>query len=412
MKNQTMTYRKTYLDGAANTPLDPKVLSAMEEYMKDGYVGNSFSLYDDGIRSMQAVEEARDKIAAALETGGEYDVYFTSGATEANNWAIQSACFRTLKNRLNKRAILLTATEHSSVLNTAKHMAEAGFEARIIDYPKGGVVDAAFVGKYLDDSVAIVCVMAVNNETGTVNDIRSVAKLCNGKKIPLLCDCTQLIGGGNSLKGLSLENGSWVDYASFSSHKIYGPTGVGCLVRHKGSPIEPFIVGGAQEGGLRGGTSNTAGIVGLGEAMRLHTRRETVAHFESLSAYMGRKLKEAEKLYGKGAIVLNEPISGHKAPNICSVRCDLLPDNVYLLDQLIAMGVECSASSACDASSEGVGDAKPSHVLVALGLSPAQINHTVRISFTRLTTEEDIDFFFSALYNIIDNFQGGKNTNE
>lgn len=408
MKNQTMTYRKTYLDGAANTPLDPKVLSAMEEYMKDGYVGNSFSLYDDGIRSMQAVEEAREKIAAALETEGEYDVYFTSGATEANNWAIQSACFRALKNRLNKRAILLTATEHSSVLNTATHMAEAGFEARVMDYPKGGVVDAAFVEKYLDDSVAIVCVMAVNNETGTVNDVRSVAKLCNARGIPLLCDCTQLIGGGNSLKGLNLEDGSWVDYASFSSHKIYGPTGVGCLVRHKGSPIEPFIIGGAQEGGMRGGTSNTAGIVGLGEAMRLHTRRETVAHFEDLSVYMGRKLKEAEKLYGKGAIVLNEPISGHKAPNIYSVRCDLLPDNAYLLDQLIAMGVECSASSACDASSEGVGDAKPSHVLVALGLSPAQINHTVRISFTRLTTEEDIDFFFSALYNIIDNFQGGK----
>ena len=408
MKNQTMKYRKTYLDGAANTPLDPKVLSAMEEYMKDGYVGNSFSLYDDGIRSMQAVEEAREKIAAALETGGEYDVYFTSGATEANNWAIQSACFRALKNRLNKRAILLTATEHSSVLNTARHMAEAGFEARVMDYPKGGVVDAAFVERYLDDSVAIVCVMAVNNETGTVNDVRSVAKLCNAKGIPLLCDCTQLIGGGNSLKGLNLEDGSWVDYASFSSHKIYGPTGVGCLVRHKGSPIEPFIIGGAQEGGMRGGTSNTAGIVGLGEAMRLHTCRETVAHFESLSAYMGRKLKEADELYGKGAIVLNEPISGHKAPNIYSVRCNLLPDNVYLLDQLIAMGVECSASSACDASSEGVGDAKPSHVLVALGLSPAQINHTARISFTRLTTEEDIDFFFSALYNIVDNFQGGK----
>lgn len=408
MKNQTMKYRKTYLDGAANTPLDPKVLSAMEEYMKDGYVGNSFSLYDDGIRSMQAVEEAREKIAAALETGGEYDVYFTSGATEANNWAIQSACFRALKNRLNKRAILLTATEHSSVLNTARHMAEAGFEARVMDYPKGGVVDAAFVERYLDDSVAIVCVMAVNNETGTVNDVRSVAKLCNAKGIPLLCDCTQLIGGGNSLKGLNLDAGSWIDYASFSSHKIYGPTGVGCLVRHKGSPIEPFIIGGAQEGGMRGGTSNTAGIVGLGEAMRLHTCRETVAHFESLSAYMGRKLKEADELYGKGAIVLNEPISGHKAPNIYSVRCNLLPDNVYLLDQLIAMGVECSASSACDASSEGVGDAKPSHVLVALGLSPAQINHTARISFTRLTTEEDIDFFFSALYNIVDNFQGGK----
>ena len=160
---------------------------------------------------------------------------------------------------------------------------------------------------------------------------------------------------------------------------------------------------------MRGGTSNTAGIVGLGEAMRLHTCRETVTHFERLSAYMGHKLKEAEELYGEGSVTLNEPISSHKAPNIYSVRCNMLPDNIYLLDQLIAMGVECSASSACDAGSDGVGDSKPSHVLVALGLSPAQINHTVRISFTRLTTEEDIDFFFSALYNIIGKFQGGKN---
>lgn len=402
MGNQSIKYRKTYLDGAANTPLDPEVLSVMEEYMRNGYVGNSFSLYDDGIRSMQAVEEAREKISAALETGGKYDIYFTSGATEANNWAIQSACFRTLRDRSNKRAILLTATEHSSVLNTAKHMAEAGFEARIMDYPKNGVVDAAFVEKYLDDTIAIACVMAVNNETGTINDIRSVAKLCNERGIPLLCDCTQLIGGGKSLKDLDLEDGSWVDYASFSSHKIYGPTGVGCLVCHKGSPLDPFIIGGAQEDGMRGGTSNTAGIVGLGEAMRLHTCHETASHFESLSAYMGRKLKEAERLYGEGAITLNEPMSDHKAPNIYSVRCNPLPDNIYLLDQLIAMGVECSASSACDAESNGVGDSKPSHVLVALGLSPTQINHTVRISFTRLTTEEDIDFFFSALYNIIE----------
>ena len=409
MKNQSMKYRKTYLDGAANTPLDPKVLAVMEEYMKDGYVGNSFSLYDDGIRSMQAVEEARGKISAALETDGKYDIYFTSGATEANNWAIQSACFRTLKERSNKRAILLTATEHSSVLNTAKHMAEAGFEARIMDYPENGVVDAAFVERYLDDKVAIVCVMAVNNETGTINDIRSVAKLCNARKIPFLCDCTQLIGGGKSLKGLNLEDGSWVDYVSFSSHKIYGPTGVGCLVCHKGSPLSPFIVGGAQEYGMRGGTSNTAGIVGFGEAMYLHTCHETVSHFEGLSAYMHYKLKEAEKLYGEGAIALNEPVTDHKAFNICSLRCDLLPDNIYLLDQLIAMGVECSASSACDAESDGVGDSKPSHVLVALGLSHAQINHTVRISFTRLTTEEDIDFLFFALYNIIEKYQGGKN---
>lgn len=404
MKKQKIRYRKTYLDGAANTPLDPKVLSAMEEYMKDGYVGNSHSLYDDGIRSMLAIEEARDKISKALKLGDDYEVYFTSGATEANNWAIQSTCFDALKNNSNKRAILLTATEHSSVLNTAKHMAEIGFEARIMDYPAGNVVGAEHVAKYLNGGVALVCVMAINNETGTINDIKSVAKLCNGRGIPLLCDCTQLVGGGKSFEDLDLEEGTWIDYASFSSHKIYGPTGVGCLIRHKGSPIEPFVIGGAQENGMRGGTSNTAGIVGLGEAMALHTNKETVSHFNELSSYMDKKIEESN-----GAIAANVRTSPGKANNIYSLRCDALPDNVYLLDQIVALGVECSASSACDANSEGVDDAKPSHVLAAMRLTPAQMNHTIRVSFTRLTTKEDIDFLFAALYNIIERFQGGTN---
>lgn len=409
MTEQKIKYRKTYLDGAANTPLDPKVLSAMEEYMRDGYVGNSHSLYDDGIRSMLAIEEARGKISKALKLGDDYEVYFTSGATEANNWAIQSTCFDALKNNSNKRAILLTATEHSSVLNTAKHMAEVGFEARIMDYPAGNVVDAKHVERYLNGDVVLVCVMAINNETGTINDIKSIAKLCNEKGVPLLCDCTQLVGGGKSFEDLNLEKGTWIDYASFSSHKIYGPTGVGCLIKNKWSPIEPFVIGGAQENGLRGGTSNTAGIVGLGEAMRLHTCHETVSAFEGLSAYMRYKLKESDNLYGEGTIALNVGISDEKAENIYSLRCNDLPDSVYLLDQVTALGVECSASSACDANSEGVGDAKPSHVLVAMGLTPAQMNHTIRVSFTRLTTKEDIDFLFSALYNIIERFQGGKN---
>lgn len=404
MTEQKIKYRKTYLDGAANTPLDPMVLSAMEEYMKDGYVGNSHSLYDDGIRSMLAIEEAREKISKALKLGEGYDVYFTSGATEANNWAIQSTCFDALKNNSNKRAILLTATEHSSVLNTAKHMSEIGFEARIMDYPAGNVVDAEHVAKYLNGDVALVCVMVINNETGTINDIRSIAKLCNEKGVPLLCDCTQLVGGGKSFEDLNLEKGTWIDYASFSSHKIYGPTGVGCLIKNKWSPIEPFVIGGAQENGLRGGTSNTAGIVGLGEAMALHTNEETIAKFNELSSYVDKKIEESN-----GAIVANVETSPDKANNIYSLRCDALPDNIYLLDQIVALGVECSASSACDANSEGVNDAKPSHVLAAMRLTPAQMNHTIRVSFTRLTTREDIDFLFLALYNIIERFQGGKN---
>jgi len=407
-KNPMKTiYRKTYLDGAASTPLDPKVLAKMEEYMKDGYVGNSHSLYDDGIRSMLAVEDARAKIANALGLDDPSEVLFTSGATEANNWAIQSTCFEELKKRSNKRAILLTATEHSSVLNTAKHMAEIGFEARLMGYPKGDAVTADFVSGYLDGSECLVCVMAVNNETGTVNDVAGIAKLCNGKGIPFLCDCTQLIGGGKSFKDLGLGKGAWIDFASFSSHKIYGPTGVGCLIRSAHTKIAPFIIGGAQEWGLRGGTSNTAGIVGLGEAMRLHTNEETVSRFEGLSAYMRFKLKEAEDKLGEGAVALNVPFSDNKAPNIFSLRCDALPDDVYLLDQMIAAGVECSASSACDAGSEGVDGAKPSHVLLALGLTPGQINHTVRISFTRLTTEKDIDFLFEELYNVVERFKGG-----
>ena len=143
--------------------------------------------------------------------------------------------------------------------------------------------------------------------------------------------------------------------------------------------------------------------------MRLHTNEETVSRFEGLSAYMRFKLKEAENKLGEGAITLNVPFSDNKASNIFSMRCNALPDGVYLLDQMISAGVECSASSACDAGSGGIEDSKPSHVLLSLGLTPAQINHTIRVSFTRLTKEEDIDFLFLAMYNIIESFKGGNN---
>lgn len=402
-----MEFRKVYLDGAASSPLDPEALKDMEEYMAGGYVGNSFSLYDDGIRSMQAVEKARGELAEALgvEPG---QILFTSGATESNNWAIESTCMRALKNRSNKMMILSSPIEHSSVLNSARRMEVLGFRLKFTGLSPKGYIRSEDVSDADLDEAALVCVMAVNNETGMVNDVARIAKRCNAKGVPILVDCTQLVGGGKSLRSLGLEaEGATVDFASMSSHKVCGPTGVGCLVCADRSKLDPLIAGGAQEWGLRGGTQNTAGIVGFGSAAKRHISRATVERYESLCDFMEGRIRSGMVL-GSGAVSLNagwDRRDGHKAPNIFSVRVDGLPRGVSLSDQLIARGIECSAASACDSESTGVEDAKPSHVLRAMGIEDDDILHTARISFSPGTTEEDIKQLFLAVEDTIESFK-------
>ena len=208
-------------------------------------------------------------------------------------------------------------------------------------------------------------------------------------------------------KILDLSRNSHINFITFSGHKIYGPTGVGCLIANNPKVIPPFIIGGAQEQGLRGGTSNTYAIVAMGEAIRLNSNSQTRSHFNNLYDHFLQKLRGKQDQDHNYPLKLNSV--GHFvqfASNIISLRLDCLPNNQNFADLLINRGIECSAGSACDSNSGGVEDAKPSHVLAAFGLTLVEIRHTARISFTKYTTISDIDSLFEVIDDIIKDYKG------
>ena len=379
-----------YLDGAANTPLDKRVLKVMKPFLKEDFIGNSHAIHDFGINALVAIEDARNKIASALKLKpGE--VYFTSGATESNNWVIKSVAINSLINNTRKH-IVCSAIEHASVLKACQEVEKWGIEVTYVKPNAKGKILARSIKKALRPDTALICVMAVNNETGCVCEADQAAAYAKKQKTLSLIDITQLVGyGGKYMEiGKTFPHG---DFFSFSAHKIYGPTGVGCLIARKDITLDPFIIGGAQEGGKRGGTSNTAGIVGLGEAVRLlHDNTSADLYFEGLYNYLKKGII---KLGGK----LNA-IPDHK--NIVSIcMADVLHEE-SLAASLALCGIAVSAGSACDAEHDDIfGPLNPSHVLDAMGLSEDEIRNTVRVSFTLYNTTKDIDELLKALEELI-----------
>ena len=405
--------RKVYLDGAANTPLDERAFECAKPFLFHHFAGNSFALHEDGISASIAIEEAREKIGNTLGVDPE-NIIFTSGATEGNNWIIRNFAYWLERHpEAPRRTILVSAYEHSSIINTVKMVASDSVKVDFIyDLEKGDKGLAFLEYKLKSNEIGLVCIMSINNETGCMFDISTIAALCNYYHVPFLCDCTQLIGAGYTLKDLHLRH-SYINFITFSGHKIYGPTGVGCLIAHEPQVIPPFISGGGQEGGLRGGTSNTFGIVAMGEAIRLNSNHDTISHFDKLYDYFLQKLRTKQDYDHNYPLKLNSTNHWVQfASNILSIRLDCLPPEQSFADLLINLGIECSAGSACDASSAGIEDSKPSHVLAAFGLSLTEIHHTARISFTKYTIKPDIDYLFEVIDKIITIYKGESNEKE
>lgn len=405
--------KKVYFDGAANTPLDERAFECAKPFLSNHFAGNSFAIHEDGITASLAIEEARDKIGHTLGVEPEH-VIFTSGATEGNNWIIRNFAYWLERHpEAPRRTILVSAYEHSSIMNTVKAVASNSVKVDYIyDLEKGEKGLAFLEYKLKSNEIGLVCIMSINNETGCLFDINTIAALCNYYHVPFLCDCTQLIGAGYTIKDLHLQN-SYINFITFSGHKIYGPTGVGCLIAQEPQVIPPFISGGGQEWGLRGGTSNTAGIVAMGEAIRLNSGAATISHFDKLYDYFLQKLRTKQDYDHNYPLKLNSVNHWVQfASNILSIRLDCLPVDQSFADLLINLGIECSAGSACDSSSSGIQDAKPSHVLAAFGLSLAEIHHTARISFTKYTNNSDIDYLFEVIDEIIKKFKEVPNEKE
>jgi len=342
-----------YLDNAATTRVRPEVRAAMDPLLDCDY-GNPSSLHAAGRRARRALEDARETAAAVLGADPK-EIIFTSGATESNTLAIAGAA-EALRSRADH--LVTTTIEHPSVLETFARLEKQGWKVTRVPVDGSGVVDPARVAAVVTPRTALISVMTVNNEVGTIQPIAAIRRAAPG--VLLHTDAAQAIGK----VAVNLRD---ADLVTFSAHKIHGPKGVGGLWIRKGTPLAPQLVGGGQEFEKRAGTENVAGAVGLAAGMKL--------------AAPGRMEELLERLRrGLGA-----PVAEHRAPHILNVPFEGV-DGEALILALDAAGICISSGSACAS-----GSTKPSHVLTAMGLPADVIKSSVRFSLSMLTTDEDID---------------------
>lgn len=398
--------KDVYLDGAADTKLDPAVLAAMLPYMTNGYVGNSRSIHPFGVRSAQAVQEARETVAkiVGVEASG---VYFCSGATEANNWVIKGLAFHEKFDRdgLRRNTIALLETEHSSVRNVCEQLRDQmGFRLIWIpSTPSGDMSPQVIADIAVDPDVFLICTMGVNNETGTIYPINELVKMLTSlgvdlNKKPILCDCTQAIECGGKDTELA-KRYPGVSYFSFAGHKINGPEGIGCLIAANHSPVYPLIAGGDQEDGKRGGTSNVPGIVGLAKALEiLHDDTELECRYEELYVEFMKDLEYYNQTFGTDIYPTFDIPYDRQQKNIISLDCSSVGKYDDFSSVLATDGIAVSAGSACHAGEiSSDGKPTPSHVLTALGVPANKTSGIIRISFTKNTTSEDLLDLFDAI---------------
>jgi cysteine desulfurase len=362
---------RIYLDNAATTPLDRDVLEKMLPYLTEIY-GNADSPHANGRKAMSAVDDARDTVAKLLGVSNK-EIYFTSGGTESDNWAMLGVA-RALKAQ-GKNKIILSAIEHHACLSSAERLQKEGFEVVYLPVNEGGRVEINALKEVVDTNTALVCVMACNNETGVLQPIDECADIAHSVGAYFFTDAVQLAPHRKiSVKEIK------ADLLSISSHKFYGPKGVGVLYIKNGVKIQPIVGGGEQERGLRGGTLNVAGIVGLAEAYKraVESAEDTEKRLQKLNELF---LKELQTLDG---VTVNGDRE-NALPSILNLRFAGV-ENTSLLYNLDLQGVSLSAGSACASAS-----VKPSHVLLAMSLTEKEVRESVRISFGKHTTEEEVE---------------------
>ena len=377
--------RRIYLDHAATTPADERVAAAMLPCLTDNF-GNAHSLHAFGRRAAAAVDEARDKVASLLGAKPR-EIYFTSGGTEADNWALRGAA---RAGAGKGRHVVLSAVEHPAVRAAARRLAEDGFEVSAAPVGADGVLDLPVFASLLREDTVLAAVMAVNNETGAVQPLAEVSRLCRARGVLLFCDAVQAAGA------YPLDvNAPPVDLLSISAHKFYGPKGVGALYVREGVRIAPLVAGGEQERGLRGGTTNVAGAVGMAEALSLARAELSAAQLRAggaCEAFVRLVLAEAEgaRLNGPRPACRSFASGGrlYSLANFSFADVDG-PALLALLDRL---GVAASGGSACSS-----GSLEPSPVLAAMGLPASLARSGVRFSFGRENTEADAAEAFSRL---------------
>ena len=367
-----------YADNAATTALSPKVLEAMTPYLTEVF-GNPSSLYRIGAKAKDAVEAARAEIAELIGAKNANEIYFTSGGSEADNWAIKGVC-KMLKLK-GKNHIITTKFEHHAVLHVCEGLAKEGFEVTYLDVYENGIVKPEDVKSAIKDTTALVTVMYANNEIGTIQPIAEIGRICREAGVLFHTDAVQAMGN----VPINVEE-ECIDLLSLTGHKFHGPKGCGALYVRRGVRIANLIDGGAQERSKRAGTENVAGIVGLAKALELAV------------STMDERRERLTKMRNR----LIDGLLNIEKSRLNGDRDSRLPGNVNmcfegiegesLLLKLDLAGVSASSGSACTS-----GSLDPSHVLLSLGL-PHEIAHgSLRLSFSDDNTEEEIDYLLKVI---------------
>ena len=372
--------RFVYADHAATTRLSDTALQAMLPYWKERY-GNPSSLYAFAQQSKSDLEAARAQVAACLNAAPE-EIFFTSGGTEADNWALKGAAEL---RRAKGRHIITTAIEHHAILHTAQYLEKQGYEVTYLPVDGDGLVTPEQVRAALRPDTILVSVMAANNEIGTIEPIAAIGAVCRAAGVLFHTDAVQAVGH------IPVDVEQWqVDLLSLSGHKFYGPRGTGALYVRKGLRLPPLIHGGGQERGRRSGTENVAGAVGLAAALK-EAVEELPAESARLAALRDRLLEGLSALpYAK--------VTGsrtHRLPGTASLVFEGVEWEALLL-HLDARGICVSSGSACSSAS-----LDPSHVLLAIGLPHAVAHGSIRISLGRENTGEDVEYLLKEIPQVV-----------
>ena len=368
--------RRVYVDYAATTPLDPRVLEAMKPYFTIVY-GNASSIHSFGLEARRSIEDARETVAKMIDAEPE-ELIFTGSGTEANNLALKGFAFNKGKEKTH---IAISTIEHDSVLNAANWLEKEAFKVTYLPVNRHGLIDLEELEKALRSGVSLVSIIHGNNEIGTIQPLKEIGKLCQEYGTIFHTDAAQSFGKiPIDVKEMN------IDLMTVNAHKIYGPKGVGALYIKKGVRIEPLLHGGGHEFGLRSSTENVPSIVGFAKAVEIR-KEEMVSEAQRLTTSGNRLIKgvlEIEETYFNG-----HPTK--RLPNITNFRFSYI-EGESLIILLNDEGIAASTGSACSS-----GSGEPSHVLLALGLKPEEIHGSLRISLGKYTTEEDIDYILEVL---------------
>lgn len=375
------------MDHSATTPVAPEVLEAMLPYFSEKF-GNASSLHSFGLEAKEALESAREKVAKLLGARPE-EIIFTSGGTESDNLALKGIAY---KNREKGKHIITTSIEHPAILEVCRKLETQGFEVTYLPVTSEGLVDLAVLENAIRKDTILISVMHANNEVGTIQPLEEIGRMAAEKDIYFHTDAVQTVG-----KIPADVNQLGVDLLSLSAHKLYGPKGVGALYIRKGTRIESIVQGGGHERGLRSGTENISGIVGLGRAAELSegTMSEEAKVLTGLRDRLaGQVLESVKDCWINGTMA-----AGKRLPSNLNFGFRYVEGESLLLF-LDSKGIAVSTGSACSSHK-----LEPSHVLRALGLKAEECHGSLRISLGRSNTEEDVDYVAQSILEAVERFR-------